>query len=290
MHARLAALISFYQWQEAVHSVPVAGRLLRGRAARMPSRGLLAHLDARREPGPSSLVKVRRHRPGRPPLLLPAEIQAIIDGCATWDDAAGDWTGNLRDRLLFSVLAESGMRLGEVLGMAISDFVLGRGGTAYIEVVPRAGNPNGARVKMMRPRRIYVGADLERLFADYLTHLACRAAGLGMTVSPGSPLLVNLDRPPLLAAIREGTVRDKVTALKNKGIGPAGWTPHWFRHSHASALLLAGTPEWVVSRRLGHAHVQTTIDLYGWVREDETLKAAANWKSYASSWQVPDGR
>jgi len=94
----------------------------------------------------------------------------------------------------------------------------------------------------------------------------------------------------LLAAIREGTVRDKVTALKNKGIGPAGWTPHWFRHSHASALLLAGTPEWVVSRRLGHAHVQTTIDLYGWVREDEALQAAANWKSYASSWQVPDGR
>ena len=182
------------------------------------------------------------------------------------------------------------MRLGEVLGIAISDFVMGRGGTAYIDVVPRAGNPNGARVKMMRPRRIYVSADLERLFADYLTHLACRAAGLGMTVSPGSSLLVNLDRPPLLAAIREGTVRDKVAALKNKGIGPAGWTPHWFRHSHASALLLAGTPEWVVSRRLGHAHVQTTIDLYGWVREDEALQAAANWKSYASSWQVPDGR
>src|SRR6266566_3745177 len=142
----------------------------------MPSRGLLAHLDGRRRPGPSSLVKVRRRRAGRPPLLLPQEIQAIIDGCATWDDAAGEWAGNLRDRLLFSLLAESGMRLGEVLGMAISDFVMGRGGTAYIEVVPRAGNPNLARVKMMRPRRIYVSADLERLFADYLTHLAGRAA------------------------------------------------------------------------------------------------------------------
>ena len=46
------------------------------------------------------------------------------------------------------------MRLGEVLGMAISDFVMGRGGTAYVEVVPRPGNANGARVKMMRPRRI----------------------------------------------------------------------------------------------------------------------------------------
>jgi integrase len=176
LHTRLAALISFYQWQEAVHSVPVAGRLLRGRAARMPSRGLLPHLDGRRRPGPSSLVKVRRRRAGRPPLLLPQDIQAIIDGCATWDDAAGEWAGNLRDRLLFSLPAESGMRLGEVLGMAISDFVMGRGGTAYIQVVPRAGNPNLARVKMMRPRRIYVSADLERLFADYLTHLAGRAA------------------------------------------------------------------------------------------------------------------
>ncbi len=132
------------------------------------------------------------------------------------------------------------MRLGEVLGMAISDFVMGRGGTAYIEVVPRPGNANGARVKMMRPRRVYVGADLERLFADYLTRLACRAAELGLAVTAGSPLLVNLDRPPFLAAMREGTVRDNVTAVKKKDIGPAGWTPHWFRHSHASALLLAG--------------------------------------------------
>jgi len=139
---------------------------------------------------------------------------------------------------------------------------------------------------MMRPRRVHVGADLERLFADYLTHLACRAASLGLEITPDSPLLVNLDRPPLLAAMREGTVRDKVTALKKKGTGPAGWTPHWFRHSHASALLLAGTPEWVVSRRMGHAHVQTTIDLYGWVREDEALKAAANWKAYTSGWRA----
>ena len=99
------------------------------------------------------------------------------------------------------------MRLGEVLGMTIGDFVMGLGGTAYIEVVPREGNANGARVKMMRPRRVHVGADLERLFADYLTHLACRAASLGLEITPDSPLLVNLDRPPLLAAMREGTVR-----------------------------------------------------------------------------------
>jgi len=43
---------------------------------------------------------------------------------------------------------------------------------------------------------------------------------------------------------------------------------------------------------LGHAHVQTTadlydtVDLYDWVREDDELRAAANWASYASSWKV----
>jgi integrase len=287
LEARLAALMSFYRWQHAVHSVPVAARLMRGTPRRMPARGLLAHLDARSAPGPSSLVRVRRgRRRDRPPLLLPREIQAILDGCAVFDPASGEWSGNLRDRLVFSLLAESGARLGEVLGMRVSDFVMGRGGTAYLEIVPREGNPNGARVKMMRPRRIYVGADLERLFADYLTHLACRAAESGIAVTPDWPLLVNLERPPLLAALREGTIRDKVTALKKKGIGPPGWTPHWFRHSHATALLLAGTPDWVVSRRLGHAHVQTTLDLYGWVREDEALRAAANWTSYAAGWRV----
>lgn len=290
LEARLAALISFYRWQEAVFGVPVAGRLLRGAPRRAPARGLLAHLDARSAPAAASLVRVRRHRQhGRPPLLLPREIQAILDGCAVHEPAGGEWVGNLRDRLLFALLAETGCRLGEVLGLRISDFVMGRGGTPYVEIVPREDNPNGARVKMMRPRRVYVGSDVERLFADYLTQLACRASELGLALTADAPLLVNLVRPPLLAALREGTVRDKTAALRRKGIGPPGWTPHWFRHSHATALLLAGTPEWVVSRRLGHAHVQTTLDLYGWVREDEALRAAANWTSYTSGWQVPDG-
>lgn len=287
LEARLAALISFYRWHQAVSGVGVAGRLLRGTPRRRPARGLLAHLDAGSAPAASSLVRVRRGRAReRPPLLLPQQIQAILDGCAVFDPEAGSWRGNLRDRFLFALLAETGMRLGEALGMRIGEFVLGRGGTAYVEIVPREDNPNGARVKMMRSRRVYVGAGLERLFGGYLTDIACRAAEFGIALTEQSSLLVNVARPPLLAAMGETTVREKVSALRRRGIGPPGWTPHWFRHTHATALLLAGTPEWVVSRRLGHAHVQTTLDLYGWVREDEALRAAANWTSYASGWQV----
>ncbi|MDV7246580.1 MULTISPECIES: site-specific integrase [Rhodococcus] len=114
LEARLAALMSFYRWQEAVFGVPVAGRLMRGAPRRMPARGLLAHLDARTAPRPSSLVRVRRgHRgTGRPPLLLPGQIQAILNGCAVFDSATGEWVGNLRDRFLFALLAETGLFSG----------------------------------------------------------------------------------------------------------------------------------------------------------------------------------
>ena len=125
-------------------------------------------------------------------------------------------------RFVFALLAETGMRLGEALGLRISEFVLGRGGTAYVEIVPRPDNPNGARVKMMQPRRVYVGADLERLLADYLTHIACRGAESGIVLTENAPLLVNVARPPLLAALRETTVREKVATLRRRCIGPPG--------------------------------------------------------------------
>jgi integrase len=116
LEARLAALISFYRWHGSVNNVPVAEKLLRGRPQRAPARGLLSHLDARNEAQPSSLVRVRTiKRSDRPPLLLPQQVQAILDGCAVYDPQACEWQGNLRDRFLFALLAETGMRLGEAL-------------------------------------------------------------------------------------------------------------------------------------------------------------------------------
>jgi integrase len=111
--ARLAAVISFYRWQAAVHDVPVAKRLLKGVPRRAPVRALLSHLDHGVAPAASSLVRVRRtRRRDRPPILLPQQVQAILDGCAVYDADLGEWVGNLRDRLLFALLAETGMFSG----------------------------------------------------------------------------------------------------------------------------------------------------------------------------------
>ena len=85
----------------------------------------LAHLRRGRErPGPA--VRVRRPAARPVPLLTPGQVEAIVDGCARWDPASGQWSGSVRDRLLFATLAETGMRLGELLSARHCDWQAGR--------------------------------------------------------------------------------------------------------------------------------------------------------------------
>jgi hypothetical protein len=38
-------------------------------------------------------------------------------------------------------------------------------------------------------------------------------------------------------------------------------------------------------RRLGHADIQTTVNLYGWVSEDAELRALADWATFCAGWR-----
>ena len=102
--------------------------------------------------------------------------------------------------------------------------------------------------------------------------------------------MVLLRQPRRRAPVRPDAPGDASTGGRPAAPGlpglPEGWSPHWLRHTHASALLLAGVPLHVVSRRLGHADVQTTMDLYGWVTEDAELRAVAGWRSFTEGWRV----
>ena len=52
---------------------------------------------------------------------------------------------------------------------------------------------------------------------------------------------------------------------------------HDLRHTHASLLLLDNVPMHVVQKRLGHASIQTTIDLYGHLLPSSDPEAAARF-------------
>jgi integrase len=282
---RLAAVISCYDYH-LLNGV-AAGRDLhrithRGGAGYKP---LLEHI-ARRKGRRETVIRVRQSGRATAPVLTPAQIELICDACASWDGAAREWRGSVRNRLLWALLAETGLRLGEALGLQHRDWHTGCGDTPFVEVVPRE-HRHGVRVKGGY-RRVYVSDELDRLYGEHVWRLCEAGADLVTDDFDAGYVFVNLDREPRFAPWRPESVYDLVARLRGELSGrvPPEWTPHWLRHSHASALLLSGVPVHVVSRRLGHADVQTTLNTYAHVSEDAEMRALADWKAFTAGWRV----
>ena len=91
-------------------------------------------------------------------------------------------------------------------------------------------------------RRVYVSDELDRLYGEYVWRLCEAGADLATDDFDGTCVFVNLDRDPRFAPWRPESVYDLVDRLRRQLSGqvPQAWTPHWMRHSHATALLLSG--------------------------------------------------
>ena len=50
---------------------------------------------------------------------------------------------------------------------------------------------------------------------------------------------------------------------------------HDLRHTHVALLIAAGEDPYVISRRLGHASIRTTYDVYGHLFEGHDREASA---------------
>ncbi|MGH3126231.1 MAG: tyrosine-type recombinase/integrase, partial [Streptosporangiaceae bacterium] len=171
-------------------------------------------------------------------------------------------------------------------GLQHRDWHTGRGDTPFLEVVPR-DHPHGVRVKGGTWRRVFISDELDRLYGEYLWQLCEAGADLAVPDLDAAPVFVNLAGGTRFAPWRPESVYDLVGRLRRELAGrvPAAWTPHWMRHSHATALLLAGVPVHVVSRRLGHADVQTTLELYAHVTEDADMRSVAEWQAFTAGWR-----
>jgi integrase/recombinase XerD len=254
VNRKLSALSAFYQ--HAARSGVDLGELLvtwqpagqRGTAW----RPFLHHITMG-EPQARRAVALKVPRK-LPRVLTVAEMQAILDAC-----------DRLRDRLLFAVLYETGMRIGEALGLRHEDLAAAE---REVAVVPRY-NDNGARSKSGEPRSVPVSAGLIRLYADYLDgeygDLDC------------DYVFVNLWGQPRGHPLGYPAVYDLVRRLRRRtGIG---FDPHWCRHTAATRMLRDGVPIEVVSKLLGHADLTTTSSVYGHltVEDARTALEQAGW-------------
>lgn len=257
VNRKLAALTSFSEFH-ARHGVPLAGLLVtmaaagRGRPSVTSFKPFLHHVT-------KSTAQRRRTiklstSPPRPRVLTAAEAQAILDACE-----------HLRDRLLFALLLDTGVRIGEALGLRHEDLDIAERQVAVISRV----NDNRARVKGGRSRFIPASAELMRLYADYLN---------GEYGSLDSDyVFVNLWGRPHGHPLTYPAVYDLVGRLRRRtGVG---FGPHWFRHTYATWLLRRGAGIESVKELLGHASITTTIDTYGHltIEDARATLAAAGW-------------
>ncbi|WP_197052129.1 tyrosine-type recombinase/integrase, partial [Kocuria sp. ZOR0020] len=213
---------------------------------------------------------------------LPRQVRDILTACST---TGRNPLTRSRDTLLFHLLWETGMRIGEALNLQHRDISTGRGETPWIEVIARQTHPHGLRGKTSTPRRIYISDELENAYTAHLWALIDTGIDIDVPNLAAHPVFVNVVRDPRWAPMRAETVYQKTRAIHAHLQPLPRFTPHWFRHTHATTLLMAGTPPHVVMRRLGHSDVQTTLNTYGWVTEDAELRALGSWQTLTESWR-----
>lgn len=191
-----------------------------------------------------------------PDCLTPKQINYLIEAC-----------NNLRDKFLIRLLYESGLRIGETLGLRHEDMLTGKNNA--IKVIPRVDNCNFVRAKGGLARTVYVSKQLMQCYSNYLIEeypetidcdfvfVVIKAPGKGEIGKPLSYQTVN----SLFRRL------SKKTGIKVN--------PHLFRHTHATELIRAGWNMSYVQKRLGHTNIQTTINSYIHLN-DQDLKEEYN--------------
>lgn len=190
----------------------------------------------------------------QPKILTHEQIQQLLDACT-----------HLRDRFLLVLLYETGMRIGQVLGLKHSDLSVEDG---TLHIVPRDENPNGARAKTRKTHTIPLPEKLLHLYTDYLVDELC---ALEVEALPDF-VFVNLWEGEIGRPMTYAAVMSLVKRLRKKS--GVAFTPHMFRHSRATIWIKEdhiSLP--VVSRLLTHASIQTTNDIYLQLSADD-LRAA----------------
>jgi len=237
----LIAIYGFYKFHIRMKSVP---DLPLYTFVSVPNRRYkpMLHGMARSIPVTTRNVRVKRGK-SLIKTLTSEQVQAVFKACT-----------HGRDKFLLALLYETGMRIGQALGLRHSDISIENG---KINIIPREDNANGMRAKTRDSYTIPAKTNLMQLYTDYLVE------DLKVLEAERLPdyVFVNLWGGEIGRPMTYEAVMSLFRRLHKK-IG-VQVTPHMFRHTRAT--------EWIrddhlslstVSRLLGHKSIQTTHDIY----------------------------
>jgi integrase/recombinase XerD len=253
----IGSVQSFYAFHARLGTVPALPLYQLSMPYRRRYKPLL-HGIAKAKPEQKRVVALKREQ-RKPKTLTKAQVQTLIDACT-----------HTRDKFLLTLMYQTGMRVGQCLGLKHEDLSVEDG---EIHIVPRDDNPNGSRAKTRDTHTIPGLPDLMSLYTDYLID------DLGALEADALPdyLFVNLwdgerGRPMTYASVMSLVKR----LIQRTGIR---FTPHMLRHSRATSWIRDDElPLPTVSRLLTHRSVQTTNDIYLHLTPIDLRKALTNGK------------
>jgi len=250
VNRHLAAVFSFYEHHARGGVGPASALVAWKRVGRGSYKPFLHHVTKGR-PVPTRPIKLTA--PRRVPRTLgPDEVVAILD------------------RFLLALLAETGMRVGQALGLRHADFVSRR---KEVHIVPRPDNANGARAKVAVAATVPVSAPLVRTYSDYMH------AEYGDVDS--DYVFVNLWSGRIGAPMTYAAVHEMVGRVRARtGID---FTLHMLRHTHATELIRSGVAIEVVARLLTHRSVTTTAQTYVHLDVNDVREALCRAGVFAAS-------
>lgn len=242
------------------------GNTPRTRNARLAAIHSFFHYVAFREPQHSALIQrvlaipAKRWEQKPVNFLTRNETEALLQA-----PDRSTWAGR-RDYALLVLLAQTGLRVSELVGLRCEDIVLGK--SAYVH----------CRGKGRKHRDIPLRKQVSAILRDWLKERGER---------PVDPLFPNARGGPLS--------RDGVAYLLSKHAAVAGQrcpslakkrvSPHVLRHSAAMDLLRHGVDRTVIALWLGHESVETT---QCYLHADLELKEKALERT--TPWNLTPGR
>jgi integrase/recombinase XerD len=253
VNAIITAVSSFYQFHQQLGHTFIQLTQTTTQPYRR-YKPLLHHISKSR-PIKSRLIKLKQPK-SLPKTLTSAQVEGLLKACRS-----------VRDQFLIGLLYESGLRIGQALGLRHGDI---KSWDNEIHCQPRNDNLNDARSKTRTPLIIHVTADLMALYTHYLLE------EFGSIES--DYVFVQIQSSGRGTPLNYRAVRDLFARLSKKINFPV--TPHMLRHTHATELIRDGWDCAYVQKRLGHASVQTTLDAYAHLSSDDLKKA---FKAYQKS-------
>jgi Site-specific recombinase XerD len=174
--------------------------------------------------------------------------------------------------LVALIAAHTGMRRGEILALAWAciDFDANVMKVSRSLQETRAGGLKFKTPKSRKPREFPFSSVLRNALLAHRTRQEANRqlfgpdyrAELDLVVCEANGAAIHPDR------------FSSAYCRHIKKIGKRGMSLHTLRHSHASTLLANGVPVTAVSKRLGHAQVSTTLNIYSHAFSRDELRAA----------------